>query len=197
MKWSVTRSVAPTSEPLTLVECKRQCRIPLDVSEENGLVEMYLAAARQAFEDYASATAFTSTWVKTQEAFCDEIELPYGYPLQSVSSVKYYDTDGTLQTLSTSVYRVDTASNPGRVVLKVDQSWPDIQSERGQAVEVTYVAGWSAVSSIPAPIRAGMLLMVNHLYENRGAIQVGIGVGAVEVPKTVDWLWAPYQRWAA
>jgi uncharacterized phiE125 gp8 family phage protein len=193
--WS--RSIEPLQEPYSLTDVKLHCRALTDIADENPIIQLYLKAARRAFEEYTGTTAFTTTWVLTQDGFCNPIELPHAAPLQSISSVKYYDTDGTQQTLSTSYYRADTASTPGRVVLKPSQAWPDVQADRGQAVEVTYVAGWATVAGIPANAKIGMLMLIDHLHENRGAVQVGVGVGAIEVPKGVEWWWAPYRQWAA
>lgn len=193
-----TRSVEPTQEPFSLVDVKLHCRIPADVLDEDAMTREYMRAARVLFEEYTQTTAFTSTWVWVQDDFCgDDIVLPMGAPLQSVTSVKYYDTTGTQQTLATSYYRVDTVSRPGRVVLKPDQSWPDVQSDRGQAVEVTYVAGHSTAAAIPPTAKVGMYLLINHLVENRGAVQVGVGVGAVQVPWSVETFWAPERVWSA
>jgi hypothetical protein len=49
-------------------------------------------------------------------------------PLQSVTTVKYYDASGVLQTLASTVYQVDTVSQPGRIVLAPTQIWPTVQA---------------------------------------------------------------------
>jgi uncharacterized phiE125 gp8 family phage protein len=188
---SIRRSAGPAIEPLTVALAKQQTRALEDVSAEDELFTEYVRAAREAFESYTHRGALTQTWVLTQDAFEDAIVLPMAAPLQSVTSVKYYDTAGTQQTLATSYYRVDTESAPGRVVLKPGQCWPDVQCERGQAVEITYVVGWTTPAAMPASARMGILQTVAHMWENRNAVQIGIGVAAVEVPLTYAWLWDP------
>lgn len=187
------RTTDAADEPITLVDAKAHCRAIADVVDEDALLASYLRASRMLVEESLSRAISTQTWTLTLDAFADAIWLPRAAPLQSVTSVKYYDEDGALQTLSTSVYRVDTASEPGRVVLKPGQSWPAVQSERGQAVEIVYVAGYSAVGSIPGPITAAILLLTTHFYENRAAVQVGAGIGAVEIPWAVQSCLAPYR----
>jgi uncharacterized phiE125 gp8 family phage protein len=192
-----TRTVEPTQEPVTLADCKAHARGLMDLPDEDGLFALYIKAARVACEEYLERAVFTQTWKLVRDGFCAEMELPRAAPLQTVTSVKYYDTTGTQQTLATTVYRVDTDSTPGRVVLKPDQSWPDVQTTRGQAVEIIYVCGWSSVATIPASLKVAMASLAAHLYLNREGVQVGVGIGAVEVPLGPKWFMDPYKLWAA
>jgi uncharacterized phiE125 gp8 family phage protein len=180
------------SEPLSLSDAKGQCRALADVAEEDGLISLYLSAGRQIAEQYTGRGFLTQTWKLEQDAFTDPIWLPWAAPLQSVTSVKYFDENGTQQTLATTVYRVDTTSQPGRVVLKPNQSWPSVQVSRGQSVEVIYVTGWTSAEVMPADVRIAVGMLADHLYENRGAVQVGVGIGAVEVPFGPAALLSPY-----
>ena len=174
-------------------DAKLHCRALSDVPDEDPILTTYIRGARQLIEERTSRALVTQTWKLEQDWFTDEIWLPRAAPLQSVTSVKYYDIDGVQQTLATSVYRVDTTSTPGRIVPKPGQSWPSVQSERGQAVEVIYVCGWSNADSVPEALRIGVLLLVDHLYENRSAVQVGVGIGAVEIPMGVQACVGPYE----
>lgn len=74
---------------------------------------------------------------------------------------------------------------------KPDQVWPG-SYHREDAVSVTYVAGYGNADAVPAPIKAAILLIVGHLYENREASTVG--VSAELLPMAVDALLAPYRR---
>ena len=186
------RTVAPTTEPLTVAEAKRHCRGLMDITDEDSLFEQFIPGAREVAEEFTSRGFFTQTWKYVQDDFTNEMWLPRAAPVQSVTHVKYYDVNGTLQTLSTDVYRLDDVAEPARVVLKPDQSWPSVQSDRGQAVEITYVCGWSTTAAIPASIKVGIALIAGHLYENRGTVAVGVGVGAVELPLSAKWFLSPH-----
>jgi len=64
------------------------------------------------------------TWRRVTDHFpsCGWLCLPLP-PLQSVASIKYYDTDGVQQTLDAAVYQVSTAGDQaGRIVFDRDQS---------------------------------------------------------------------------
>ena len=178
------RSVAPVQEPLTLDEAK--LHVGLSQDDENVLVVGYLAAAREAAEAYLSRALFTQTWVYTQTDWTREMWLPRAAPLASVTHVKYYDTDGVLQTLSTDVYAVETYSEPGRVLLKPSQTWPDLESERqGPRVFVTYVCGHTSVDSIPELVKQGIRL---HLAASEADRQGG-SADAVAARAAAKTLW--------
>jgi uncharacterized phiE125 gp8 family phage protein len=182
--------VEPTQEPIDIGDAKAQARITDDSSD--ALIDGYIVAARQACEDYMGRALFTSTWQLVLEDFANVIPLPMASPLQSVSSITYYDTDGTSQTLATSVYDVDTASRPGRVVLKPDQSWPSVQSARLHGrVTITYVAGWSDVGSIPQLIKQGLLMYVTYLDLDRD----GLEQGAMAAKQAAERCWSDRITW--
>jgi uncharacterized phiE125 gp8 family phage protein len=183
---SFARTVEPAQEPVTVTDAKLHCRALVDVVDEDGLIATYIRAAREIGEGYTGRGWFTQTWRLVADTWATEIDLPMAGPLQSVTSVKYYDSDGTLQTLATSGYTVDTSSVPGRICLAAGESWPSLQTDRRSwRVEIIYVVGWTSVPLIPSHFKVGTLLLVDHLYENRSAVQVGIGIGAVELPMTL------------
>jgi uncharacterized phiE125 gp8 family phage protein len=183
VNWEFSRTVDPVQEPVTLTDAKLHCRALMDVPDEDPIVRSYVRAAREVGEGYTERGWFTQTWKLTGPGWADEIQLPMAAPLQSVTSVKYYDENGTLQTLATSYYDVDTTSRPGRVCRAADQTWPALQSDRKSwRVEIVYVVGWTTVAAIPESFKVGTMLLTDHLYENRSSVQVGVGIGAVELP---------------
>jgi uncharacterized phiE125 gp8 family phage protein len=163
MRADWTLVAAPAEEPLTVDQVKAQCRI-YAVGDEDALLTEYIAASRQDAEEYTSRGLFTQTWKLTQDDWSDEIWLPRAAPLQSVSSVQYYDASGVLQTLATSYYRTDTVSEPGRVVRAPLQVWPALEAGRAGAVIVNYIVGWTDVDNIPSLINHGIALLVQGRY---------------------------------
>lgn len=105
-----------------------------------------------------------------------EIELPFP-PVSAVSHVKYYNTAGTLTTLSSSNYWtvLSLTDKPARVILKATAAWPELQDDRPQAVEVTFVCGYgSAYTDVPQEIRQALLILTAHLYTVRSKEETGI-----------------------
>jgi len=184
----------PANEPLTEEEVKLQLRI--DHSEEDELLRVYIQAARQSCEEETWRALLTQTWELQLPAWplSREIELPKP-PLQSVTSVKYTLQDGTVQTMSSSLYRVDTTSEPGRIVLVASASWPSDTLDVGLPIAIRFVAGYgSTATSVPAPLLQGMRLLVGTWYANRESVNVGNIVN--ELPFATAALWRRSQvRW--
>lgn len=155
----------PATEPLTSSEVKLFLKV--DVATDDDLITIFIKAARESAENFMGRQLVSATWEEYLDEFPDVIDL-LPCPVTSVTSIKYYDSDGTLQTLAASVYDADVVSEPARIAEAYGQSWPDTQ-ERLNAVVVRYVAGYS---SIPSTIKAGMLLHIGHLYENRQDVTV-------------------------
>jgi uncharacterized phiE125 gp8 family phage protein len=167
----VVESVAPTAEPVTVPEAKEHLGIlPADTVHDDKLARM-IATARLTVESRQGRQIVTATYVATYSDFPRggrtwfEIPRP---PLQSVSSVQYYDENGTQQTWTSSEYIVDTVSEPGRIALDPDFNWPNTESGRINRVDVTFVAGYGAPTAVPETIKEQVLHWINMLFEDRG-----------------------------
>jgi uncharacterized phiE125 gp8 family phage protein len=161
-------SVAPASEPVTLAEVKAQCRV--DGSDSDTELNIYIAAAREFVETYTSTKLVSQTVLMQGRDFCDVAALPVA-PVISVSSVKYLDSDGTEQTLSTDVYDVVNVGLAAEIRTKVNQSWPYVRCA-SDAVRVTAVCGYS---DLPTPIKAALMLIISKWFDDRtvGAVPDG------------------------
>lgn len=158
---------APAAEPVDLTLAKAHCRIT--DSQQDALVTLAIESARQAVDGQNGVLGralITQTWELVLDCFPSEfIRIPLP-PLQSVVSIKYQDPDGIEQTLDPGRYLVDTASQPGGVVVDAD-GWPEID-DTANAVRIRFIAGYGAAAAdVPAPIRSAILLQVGDLIENR------------------------------
>lgn len=107
-------------------------------------------------------------------------------PLQSITSIQYYDLNNTLQTVDPSVYTV-IAATPGQVQPNYGKIWPYTRPTAG-AIQITFVAGYGdSAATIPAAIKAAMKLMIGNWYENRESVVAG---SYVELPMAVTALLA-------
>jgi len=86
-----------------------------------------------------------------------------------VTHVKYYDADGTLQTLASSLYVVTTGT-PGRIVRGPTSTWPEFQSGRPDVLQVRFVAGYGLAADVPEPVKLAIKVLVHQYYENRNMI---------------------------
>lgn len=156
MKFGV--KTAPTVLPVTLTEVKDHLRITHDTQDD--LLTIYLKAAIEEVEAHTGLTLAQTTFYGYTESIGEEVEIKK-YPLSSVASVKYYDSDGVQQTMNVANYRLDSISIPPKVIIE------DVPSVyyRSDAVTIEFTAGYS---SIPDGIKAAILLQVGYLYENSG-----------------------------
>lgn len=182
---ALTQTVAPASEPLTTAEAKAHLRI--DDSADDGYIGNLITAAREYAESYTRRQFIDATYTWKLDSFphCDEMELPVS-PISSVTSITYTDSAGnTGQTLSSSIYDVDTDSETPRITLDPAENWPSTEAGRAHVVTVTFVAGYgSSASDVPESIRQAMLILIGHWYENREAVVVGSN--ATRVPMAVE-----------
>ena len=140
-----------------------------------GLVQ----AAVDTVEDYCNRALITQTWelVLHESALCGHDILIPRPLLQSVTSVKYIDTNGDQQTASSSLYQVDTKAEPGRIKLQPGAQWPAVGSGYTNPVEIIFVAGYGAAgSAVPIRIRQAIIALAVHWYNTEAINTIPDGV---------------------
>lgn len=190
----------PTTEPVTLSEAKQHLRV--DHNVEDGLIAGYVFAAREWVETQIGPM-MTQTWDYTRQGIWPTYRGIYAIPLpmrpiQSVTWVKYVDDNGVTQTLTaspvSSIYTTHLSGPRPFIAQAYDASWPSVRNVP-DGITVRFVAGYgSNPGDIPNPLRAAMLLLIGHQYENRE--QVVIGTISSELPFGIEALISPY-RWSA
>jgi len=176
---------APASTPVTLAELKAHCRI--EDTDSDTELQIYLDAATEHLDGYTGTLGrciVTQTWELVLDKFPSSAILLELGPLQSVTSVKYYDTDGVEQTVDSANYTVDTASLHGWVVPDAGFSWPSTL-DAVNVVKVRYVAGYT---SVPNPLKHAILLLAGHWFAHREVMG-----GEAEMPFAVNALIASYR----
>lgn len=191
---SLTIVTPPAEEPVTLTEAKNHLRV--DLTDDDSLISALIVAAREHAEAITRRAFITQTLKLSMDAFPvnnGPIYVPMP-PLQSVNSLKYFNTGGVEQTLTEGTdYLVDNESEPGRITPAPDTGWPATQN-RPNAVSVEFVAGFGDASKVPQGIKQAILLMVGHWYENREAVTMQ-GNNAGELPMAVDSLLMMHRIW--
>lgn len=156
---------APVNTPITLAELKLHCNVTF--SEDDTLLAIYLNSATALCEQILQRKCITQTWKMFLDYWPSQIKVLFG-DLQSVTHVKYTDTDDTQETFSSDYYYVDTSSVPGRIVLKDQQTWPTDTLNAVNPIEIQFVTGYGDASTdVPDDIRNAILLTASHFYENR------------------------------
>jgi uncharacterized phiE125 gp8 family phage protein len=176
---------APVTEPLSLSEAKAQLR--LEHNDDDALVQSLIAQARQWVEGYASIALLPQSWRLWLDAWpeAEALSLPKA-PLRAINSVQIVNPDLGLTPWSATLYRVDTASWPGRLLLRDGQIWPT-PTQRQRAISIEFSAGYDNAASVPEPIKLALLQLLTHWYEQRGDVL------AQPVPALVPHLLSPYR----
>ena len=182
---------APAVEPIDLEEAKLQIRV--DGAAENSLILHKIVAAREAVEAFCGPL-ITQTWEQYEDEWPGGEVLSLGLPrVQSVTSIKYMDQDGTEYTFSADNYTVNTQNEyrPG-VVLKPNCSWPSEALFNSNPITITLVCGYGdAPAAVPRQLWQAMMFLIGHWQEERQLTVVG--KHAASVPMTFKALIANYR----
>jgi uncharacterized phiE125 gp8 family phage protein len=175
----------PASEPVSLAEAKLHLR--LDTDADDDLVTRLIAAARTRLEWHTGRAFLTQSWRQWLDAWpqtnCVEIALP---PLRNLTQLTFHRADDTASDLDASLYQLDSASEPARLMLKPTTNAPT-NLRRLNAVSLTFTSGYGDDAvDVPAPLREALLELVAHLYQHRGD-------APAELPLTVLALAEPYR----
>lgn len=174
-RFSMRVVAAPSEEPVTLAQSCAQVR--QEVGVDDAYITSLIPAARQYVENVTGEVLVTRTLEIAYDAFPfprGEMVLPYG-PLQSITSITYRDLSNTLQTVSSSLYQVDTYSVLGSAYLPLFNYWP-LQICQSHSVKVQGVFGYGSVASgnIPELLIHAVKMMIAHFYENREPVSMGL-----------------------
>lgn len=173
MDGAYKQTVAPTALPVTLDEAKRQCAIT-GTDDHDDYIDELIRRAAETIGLYTNRQIMPATWTLTLEEFPAEIKI-FKPPVSAISSIKYYDTAGTLQTLSSSYYQTDLSSYdaPARIKPAYGYCWPSTRSGIYDAVTVTFVAGYATNSAVPLPLKHAILFTVSYWFSNREPAEYG------------------------
>lgn len=190
MKSKVT--TAPSIEPVTLEEVKAHLRIT--ATNEDGLLNTYIQAARELAEDITGRKFITQTltgyvddfggggihgnwWTGQREGtYFSHILNGKGFieldktPASSITQIDTVDRDNAETVYASTNYYLENYDNdmPARVHLNDNASIPSNIRDRN-GIKVTYVAGYGSTrTSVPMKLRHAIKMMAAELYNKRG-----------------------------
>lgn len=172
MNFEIT--VPPASEPISTADAKKHLEIEAAVTDHDDFFAALVKSARSHTEQYLGIGLLTQTVVQYWDEFPSQTKYNphcglYLLPgeIQSITSLKYLDTDGDEQTLTvTTQYKADLKSYAPKLVPAYNTTWPASRDEVN-AVYCEYVRGWTSASLIPADIIQAMRLMIAKWFECR------------------------------
>ncbi len=208
----IITTTGPARLPVSLNEARAHSNLGDDFVTDDALVMGYLSTAVEACQKFTGRTPISTTftwfldgwpsdvdrepwWEGTRtgpmsilNAGVGRLELPRP-PLRSVTHVKTYDDSDNATTFASSNYYVDTASEPGRIVLRSGIAMPSV-TRVANGLEVQFVAGYGDnPADVPEQLRQGIMALTTYLYENRGECPVEEAVGN----SGASAMWTPYR----
>lgn len=154
------------TEAVTLADCKSHLRIT--ASDEDTYIQSLLDAAISFVDGKGvlGKALITQTWRQYVPQNPGTVTLLLG-PVQSVSAIGYYDTDGMVQAATVSDFNVFGTEECKTVEPKAGSSWPTAQ-DRPDAIWIDFAAGYGAAATdVPAELTHAIKMLVAHWYENR------------------------------
>lgn len=186
---------APASTPISVAEAKSHMRV--SGSDDDTLIGIYVNTATLISEAILQRKLINQTWKMYLDYWPNHIKVLFG-DLQSVTHVKYTDSDEGQSTLDSGTYLVDTDSVPGRIMLADGENWPTATLSIRNPIEIQFVTGYGATSAaVPEDIRNAIMLTTAHFYENRENYLVSRiqSVGLAEMPWTAKTLLNNHRVW--
>lgn len=132
----------PAEEVVSVADLKAQARITVDAEEE--LLEEFCVTARRSYEKEYGLALLTQTWQWSFDAFprTPMLSLPLS-PLQSVTSITYYDADDAATVWPDTAYFVDTS---GARIAALAAGWPQELLRPANGVVIEFVAGYASLA---------------------------------------------------
>lgn len=188
LKLTETSPAQSFTEPVSLLDAKTFLRAPIDVTDQDYMLDLFISGAREQAEILQGRDLVQKQYDLSLDCF-HECEIRLRPQLSSVDLAQYTDSDGVKTTMAENTdYIVDTAKNPGIVLPPYGQSWPIFTPWPSSAVLIRFTSGFSVDSSwwndAGKRVKVGMLLLISAWYNN--ALPFEIGPNAVqEYPYTV------------
>lgn len=179
---------APGSEPITLDEAKAYLRV--DDSTEDTLISALITAARRKFENDTLHYLLPQTWelyLNRDEITIEPISINKS-DITAISSVKYYDSSNTQQTLSTSDYQTAIQGKPSSIQII---TMPTIY-DRLEAMVIRFTLGYANAGAVPEDIKLAIKLLLATWYENRQTVVTGTQVN--DIPMTYQFIMETYRN---
>lgn len=181
--WTLVRTTQPSVLPVSLVEAKAHLRLSSSDTTHDDNLTLLLNAATERVEQDLDRQLISCSF--RQDQFCwNENDNAYGEvnlkkkSVTGITSVSYYDTDGTLQALSSSLYSVDLGR--GSIFTDPDTEWPTLKPRKHNAVSIVFTAGFgSDATTVPRVFKQAILLCIGKWFYDPG--QEGSALHSQEV----------------
>lgn len=174
----------PAMEAITLDEAKIQCRVTGTTEYDVDLRDL-IASVRELCEFNVGFAVGQQTVEDVWDDWpCRKVFELRRSPVWSFTSITYTDEDAVAATVPGADY-VFESSQPSRVSLVADASWPSVVLKEVGGVRMRYVAGYGKESDFTAAANTDTLTSAGHGLANRQDVIVR-STGALPGGLTAD-----------
>lgn len=149
--------VGAAASPVTLAQIMQHLRDPLD---EAGYIEAIRSSAHNMVSEMTGRTLGAETWDYSVGAVSGDLVLPKS-PVQSVTSISYFDAAGVVQTATLGDFYVFKGEDRTIIRPMPGKAWPSLQ-DREDALTVRFVAGYA---SLPDALTFAVMFAAESIYE--------------------------------
>lgn len=131
----------------------------IDTADQDTLLQILLEAAVDDAENYTGTSIRKRNVTIEFESWARIYDLPH-YPLQSITSLSYLDSDGAEQTLQASDYKLYYKIGTQRLQIKLD-TLPYVDGDADFPIKIEAVAGYDN-DKMPGFVKSAVLLRFSH-----------------------------------
>ena len=163
---------APDGMIISLADAKEHLQLDSDFAGDDARITSLIKTAAAYIEAEAGISVQAQTLAARFDGFNRVLRLTRG-PVSSITSVKYFDTAGALQTVPANQYQVARRRNIALIEAAPGYAWPLTQRAM-DAVTVEYQAGYSEAGLYPAQAVHAARILVRHWYDHPDLQVTGI-----------------------
>lgn len=161
----LTLTTAATERPLTIDEVASH--LNEDRESEYAALNRLIEVATTSLQNRYGTQFCTASFTQYFDGWSFGLLELSRHPVVSITSLKYTDTSGSLQTVADTVYELGDDAGRGIVRLKYNQQWPSGNRGHVDDINVVYSVGYGTRADVPEPIRQALLLTIADLYKYR------------------------------
>lgn len=178
---------AAAALPVSLDEARLHLR--RDDLDDDTIIQTLLAAATVHAQNLVQRRFVTQVVEFVTDRWCGgRIDLPIA-PVDAktgIVSIKYFDLSDAEQLLDPSLYVAQARGPSVRIIPRFGTVWPLVNPFAAEPIVIRFTVG-DAPADVEPNVKAAILLILGHLYENRANVVMGAqGLQAIELPQGAE-----------
>ena len=156
---------AATFEPVDIAALKRNLHIVESDTTQDTYLQEILSAVIEDVQTSIGRQLARATYTGYLDEFPDDgedLDITLG-PVAAVTSVKYYDADDVLTTMSAADYQLDNIDLTARIRFLETYT---LYEDKMNAIEIEFTTGWATAGAIPKELRDALILLASDRYLN-------------------------------